>query len=214
MLLCKGLTSSENSIKPPRHTLIIPDKDADGLSSGLLLYRTLTSMGLPQSHLHVHVLSKGTNVHSDIERESIESYASGGVERVVVLDQGSRPGPPIANRKEGRRTLIVDHHQADTWPEDAEVLTACHSPPISTTSLLTYVLCKDLHDIVEQDLQWVALLGVYGDLGSGTVKFGKNGWGCPELADAEKRYTKKKVSDAVAALNARSSINSRHLIGC
>jgi hypothetical protein len=54
----------------------------------------------------------------------------------------------------------------------------------------------------------VALLGVYGDLGSSTVKFGKDGWGCGELAEQEKKWTKKRLGDAVSMLNAREFLNT------
>lgn len=90
---------------------------------------------------------------------------------------------------------------------NCKVLSACHSPPISTTSLLTYYLCSTLDPSIKNDCGWVALLGVYGDLGSGTVKFGKDGWGCGELVEQEKKWTKKKISDAVSMLNARKPVN-------
>jgi len=43
-----------------------------------------------------------------------------------------------------------------------------------------------------------------GDLGSSEVKFGQNGWGCPELAAVEKEYKKKTITEAVSLLNART----------
>lgn len=83
--------------------LIVPDKDADGLSAGTLLYKTLIHLGHPKDKIAVHHLSKGTSIHTPTEREKMDAY---GMERTIVLDQGSRPGPPLTNAK----VLIIDHH--------------------------------------------------------------------------------------------------------
>jgi single-stranded DNA-specific DHH superfamily exonuclease len=67
-------------------------------------------MGLPADRIQVHHLSKGTNVHSPEEASRIEAYDT---DKIVVLDQGSRPGEPIAKaRDEASRVLIIDHHQS------------------------------------------------------------------------------------------------------
>lgn len=74
------------------------------------MHRTLTHLGLPSDRIHVHHLSKGTNVHSEAEASRIESY---NTDKIIVLDQGSRPGEPIARRKDDSpRVLIIDHHQS------------------------------------------------------------------------------------------------------
>ncbi len=97
-----------------RKVLIVPDKDADGLSAGYVLYKTLNLLGLPgETKIFVHVLSKGTNVHSESERDTMESLIeSHGIERAVVLDQGSRPGPIVRNLKGvgAAGLLLIDHH--------------------------------------------------------------------------------------------------------
>jgi single-stranded DNA-specific DHH superfamily exonuclease len=117
--------SSDVSITHKRTVLIVPDKDADGLSGGLLarrslvlmisagslLYRALLHLGLPSEKISVHHLSKGTNVHSDEERDLMMAY---GAERVIVLDQGSRPGRSVVpSIQDVRNVLIVDHHMSD-----------------------------------------------------------------------------------------------------
>lgn len=48
--------------------IIIPDKDADGLSGALIVQRTLETLGMPSEKMHVHFLKKGTSVHSESER--------------------------------------------------------------------------------------------------------------------------------------------------
>lgn len=42
------------------------------------------------------------------------------------------------------------------------VLTACHTPPIATASLLTYMLLRDLHPDFHRLQGWRAVVGVYG----------------------------------------------------
>ena len=75
-------------------TLIVPDKDADGLSAGVIMYRTLIALGLDKSHLDVHLIQKGSNIHHEDERAAMSLKKPG---YVIVLDQGSRGGPPIVD---------------------------------------------------------------------------------------------------------------------
>ncbi|KAF7416418.1 hypothetical protein PC9H_002684 [Pleurotus ostreatus] len=205
-------------------TIIVPDKDADGLSSGLILYRTLNGLGLPPESIHVHFIAKGTNVFSASERARLECLAiaiSGGGEldstsnevRVIYVDQGSRGGPPLLQPllDEGRamvRTMVVDHHQSDDFPEGSQVLTACKSPPICTSSLLTYLMCYPLESSIPESCAWLALLGIFGDLGPSEIKFGdvEGHWPVSEemlrLGATIKVVKKKALSDSVSLLNA------------
>jgi hypothetical protein len=73
-----------------------------------MLHRILTVKGLPAHKIAVHHLSKGNNVHSDVELERMAEYRA---DRVVVLDQGSRPGRALLP---GTPTLIIDHHMSDS----------------------------------------------------------------------------------------------------
>jgi hypothetical protein len=73
------------------------------------MYRTLQHMGLPEELIHVHHLAKGTNVHTEDERRKMSAF---GVQRVIVLDQGSRPGDPIVTGLAPGCTLIIDHHMS------------------------------------------------------------------------------------------------------
>ncbi|WVR03621.1 hypothetical protein IAU60_000614 [Kwoniella sp. DSM 27419] len=185
-----------------RSVLIVPDKDADGLSAGTLLYRTLLHMKHPESLISVHHLTKGNNVHSDYEMDLMHKS---GAEKVVVLDQGSRPGrallPPLVKDESGKRVLIVDHHMSDEWPEHSQVLTACHTHPIATAALLTYMLLRDLHPAVHNEEAWRAVVGVIGDLGTTVPKWGTAPWPS-ELGAAFKRLGSKSFSEAVSGVNA------------
>lgn len=106
-----------NSAKANQRTLIVPDKDADGLSSGVIIHRTLTKLGLDESLLDVHLVQKGSNIHEEVERRAMLEKKPGFV---IVLDQGSRGGPPVIDDPE-TRALVIDHHLSDEFPEDATV---------------------------------------------------------------------------------------------
>lgn len=98
-------------------TLLIPDKDADGLCGTMIIYRTLCALGLHSSRIQVHFIEKGSNVHTETERTRMEAS---GAKFVVVVDQGSRKSGPIV-RGDTVKTLIVDHHWSDVFPEEATV---------------------------------------------------------------------------------------------
>lgn len=104
----------------------MPDKDADGLSSGVIIHRTLVALGLDPALLDVHLVRKGSNIHEDYERKAMLEKSPGFV---IVLDQGSRGGPPIIDSDEAK-CLLIDHHLSDEFPQDAEV--SC--PPILNQS--------------------------------------------------------------------------------
>jgi single-stranded DNA-specific DHH superfamily exonuclease len=96
-------------------TLLVPDKDADGLTGTLIIYRTLVALGHSPGRLAVHFVRKGSNPHREEERQKLASY---GAQYAVVVDQGSRPGPSLVP---GTKTLLVDHHLSDDFPDDTLV---------------------------------------------------------------------------------------------
>lgn len=185
-------------------TLLVPDKDADGLSSGKIMHYTLTALGLSPELIKVHILSKASSVFQPDERLKMEAY---GADRVIVMDQGSRGGPALVTRTSSNNevepvpTLILDHHQSDVFPESSLVVTACRSPPIATSSLLTYLVCLPLHETIREGCAIPALLGVFGDLGPSAVKWGQGPWPA-YLGDVARRETKKAISEAVSMINA------------
>lgn len=96
----------------------MPDKDADGLSSGVIIYRTLTKLGLASAHIDVHLVQKGVNIHDEAERAAMQAKQP---KYIIVVDQGSQAAPPIVDST-GTKSLIIDHHMADEFPKDAMVL--------------------------------------------------------------------------------------------
>lgn len=95
----------------------MPDKDADGLSAGVIIYRTLTALGLSPSLIDVHLVAKGCNVHDEVEKGAMSNKEP---RYTIVVDQGSRAGPPIIDSPHAK-SLIIDHHLSDEFPERAMV---------------------------------------------------------------------------------------------
>ncbi len=186
--------TNDYSAASGKKTLIVPDKDADGLSSGVTLYRTLTALGLDKSLIDVHLVQKGLNIHVQSEREAM---AAKNPSYIFVLDQGSVAGPPVIDSS-STKSLIIDHHLSDHFPERAEVVSACHYPPVSTTSLLTYEICKTLDASIESSCAYLACIGTHGDLGN-TLKWQPP---FPDMKEAFKIHTKKSINDAVSLVNA------------
>ncbi|KAF4635140.1 hypothetical protein G7Y89_g2958 [Cudoniella acicularis] len=177
-----------------KRTLIVPDKDADGLSAGVIVYRTLVKLGLDPAHLDVHLVQKGSNIHEEEERKLMSEKKS---DFVIVLDQGSRGGPPVTDNEDAR-SIIIDHHLSDEFPQDATVVSACHYPPVATTSLLTYEICKELDREIVSKCGYLCAIGTHGDLGN-TLK-----WLAPfpDMTETFKKCTKKLINDCVSYINA------------
>ncbi|KAL6707075.1 hypothetical protein ACN47E_004827 [Coniothyrium glycines] len=176
-------------------TFILPDKDADGLSSGAILHHTLTSLGLPAELISVYFPPKGTNVHDDTTKSVIGGKTPS---YVFILDQGSRKSPPIIDSP--HTCLIIDHHYAEDggFPAGADFVTAYDCPPVATSALLTYHICLPLHDSLSDKISWLAALGTHGDLGA-ALKWEPP---FPDMAATFKKYPKKTINDAVALVNA------------
>ena len=98
-------------------TLIVPDKDADGLDAGVIIFRTLTALGLPPALIDVHLVNKGSNIHNEAERLAMQEKNPA---YLIVVDQGSRSGPPVVDTPK-TKSLIIDHHLSDEFPENAMV---------------------------------------------------------------------------------------------
>ena len=100
-----------------KKTLIVPDKDADGLSAGVIVHSTLVKLGLDPKWLDVHLVQKGSNIHEENERELMLKKEP---KFVIVLDQGSRPSPPVVEDP-NVKSMVIDHHLSDEFPKDATV---------------------------------------------------------------------------------------------
>ncbi|KAL8781082.1 MAG: hypothetical protein Q9213_006164 [Squamulea squamosa] len=174
--------------------LIVPDKDADGLDAGVIIHRTLTALGVEASLIDVHLVGKGKSIHDEEEREAMGAK---NPKYIIIVDQGSRPAPPVVDDPEVK-SLIIDHHLSDEFPKDALVVSACHYPPVATSSLLAYEICKPLHPDITTSCGYLCAMGTHGDLGN-TLKWDPP---FPDMKEVFKTHTKKAINDAVSLLNA------------
>ncbi|KAI4152296.1 MAG: hypothetical protein LQ341_000729, partial [Variospora aurantia] len=174
--------------------LIVPDKDADGLDAGVIVHRTLTALGAAASSIDVHLVAKGNTIHDEEEREAMKKK---NPKYIIVVDQGSSAGPEVIDDP-AVKSLIIDHHLSDDFPKDALVVSACHYPPVATSSLLTYEICKDLRPDIAPLIGYMCAMGTHGDLGN-TLKWAPP---FPDMQDVFKTHTKKSINDAVSLLNA------------
>lgn len=168
----------------------------------------MRALSHPPSLVEIYHLPRALNIHAPAAQSDILATfaSSGGPTRCIVLDQGSRPGPPLLPLDSGCEVLILDHHLCDVFPEGAQVLSACHALPVATTSLLAYELAAQLVPALRgsRPASMAALVGVYGDLGGSKIKFGVESEGPwhASLAPVEKQLTKSALGKAVALLNA------------
>ena len=82
---------------------------------------------------------------------------------------------------------------------NVQIVSACHYPPVATSSLLTYEICKDLHRDIATSCGYLCVMGTQGDLGA-TLKWKPP---FPDMTEVFKTYTKKSINDAVSLINAR-----------
>jgi hypothetical protein len=185
------------SAKANKKTLVVPDKDADGLSSGAILRQTLILLGLDESLITIHLLRKSSTVHYPDESALMASHNPA---YIFVLDQGSRNSPPLIPDPT-TVALIIDHHHAASeadFPANSSHVTACNSPPVATASLLTYHICTPLHPSVPDLTAWLAVVGTHGDLGT-TLKWQPP---FPDMTQTFKTHKKGTLNAVVSLLNA------------
>ncbi|KAI4202478.1 MAG: hypothetical protein LQ350_002561 [Teloschistes chrysophthalmus] len=175
-------------------TLIVPDKDADGLDAGVIVHRTLRCLGASPDSMDVHLVKKGNSIHDEEEREAMKAK---NPKYIIVVDQGSRAAPSVVESSDVK-SLIIDHHLSDEFPNGAMVVSACHYPPVATSALLTYEICKNLHPDIASLCGYLCAMGTHGDLGN-TVKWKPP---FPDMTEVFKTHTRKAISTAVSLLNA------------
>lgn len=173
-------------VAPASHdanVVALHDSDADGLAAGVVWQRGLERLGF--THVRRLLPDRERSAWSAGNRETVEAAKP---DRLFVLDLGSQPEPLLP----GVSTCFVDHHRPGGVPPGDTLVSAYAWDPIPTTSLLVWDLFAPLTDVA--DLDWVAAIGLLGDLGDAAP--------FPLLAEAKKRYTAKYLKEAVALLNA------------
>ncbi len=159
----------------------------------------------------VHLINKNVTIHDETERAAMLAKDP---KYIIIVDQGSRAAPPVVDSL-NTKVLIIDHHLSDEFPENAtvrhsfplnltrlkhsQVVSACHYPPVATSALLTYEICKALHPSIVSACGFLCAMGTHGDLGN-TLKWKPP---FPDMTEVLKTHTKKAINDAVALINAR-----------
>lgn len=165
-----------------RAPLILGHFDADGLASIALIARAMERAGRPAE---IRIVGKGENAWSDDIRAELAARRPGGL---VVADLGVRPAALLA----GVPTILVDHHVPTGAPDGALVLSGNGVEPEPTSALIAYWCASGLAPA--DDLLWLAALGLIGDMAGDA--------GFAELAEAQARYGKTALRNAVALINA------------
>ena len=149
--------------------LLVCHNDADGLSAGVILTKTLRHVGLaPVSR----IIGKGENAYSDaFTGEVAARLINDGITGLILTDVGTASGPVT----DILPTIIVDHHVPTGIPERATVITGIDDDPIPTSSLLAYRCAVAVYDATP--LLWLAALGIIGDMAE------KDGF--PEMEEAK-----------------------------
>ena len=76
------------------------------------MHHSLTALGA--TDIDTWFVPKGANIHTTDATEALSAFNAAAL---IVLDQGSRGGPPILP---GVPTLILDHHQSTVFPDEAQ----------------------------------------------------------------------------------------------
>lgn len=153
--------------------------DADGLSALAILARALERAGIAHDVL---VTAKGETPWDEAVRTRLAGLNRGGL---IVTDLGVRAEPIL-----DLPTIYLDHHRPTGFPPGATVISGHGLDPEPTSALLAWWSVAALGDAT--DLQWLAALGLIGDM---APEF-------PELAEAQARWGKTALKDAVALVNA------------
>lgn len=80
-----------------------------------------------------------------------------------------------------------------------QVVSGCNSPPVPTSALMAYEICKDLHKDIAKECGYLCAIGTHGDLGN-TLKWAPP---FPDMTEIFKQHSKKIINDCVSYLNAR-----------
>jgi single-stranded-DNA-specific exonuclease len=162
--------------------LLLGHFDADGLSGLAIVARALDRAGRRRD---IRLVGKGENPWDAVVGKDVEAREPGGL---VAIDLGVREGP-IAR---GVPTILIDHHRPTGTPGDALVISGHALSPEPTSALLALWCAAGIAPV--HDLLWLAALGLIGDMAPDDA--------FPELKEAQTRYGKTALRDAVSLINA------------
>lgn len=168
-----------DATRPP---LILTHNDADGLSAGVVLARTLQRLGRKP---RIRIVGRGETPWSAAMADELRGEEIGGL---IITDLGLRAAAPRTDLP----VVVIDHHVPAGLPDGATVISGHGLDPTPTSSLLAFWCARAVAEV--EDLLWVAALGILGDLGD-KAPFA-------ELAEARRSQGITALREAVALLNA------------
>jgi single-stranded-DNA-specific exonuclease len=155
--------------------LILGHFDADGLAAVAILRRRLAGT-------QVRLVGKGENPWSEAMRAELAERAPAAI---IATDLGVRDGDILPDTP----TVLIDHHVPTGTPGDAVVISGNGCEPEPTSALLAFWVVG-----APDELLWLAAVGLIGDMAENK--------GFAELAEAQKRYGKTALRNAVSLINA------------
>lgn len=178
----RALSDALQTFDRSRPVAIVCHFDADGLSAAAILIRSLERAGWASTPF---VIGKGETPWDQATAARIGAHAPGGL---ILADLGTRPEPVLPHCP----TLVIDHHVPSGEPPSAITISGHGLSPEPTTSLLAWWAVERLGD--QDKLLWLAAIGLIGDMADEA--------GFPELAEAQRRWGKTALRDAVSLINA------------
>ncbi|MCC2980659.1 DHH family phosphoesterase [Sphingomonas sp. IC4-52] len=161
---------------------ILSHFDADGLAAAAVLARALERAGRRHA---IHLTGKG---ETPWDPDVASRLSAGDPAGLILLDLGTRATPVLP----GCPTVVIDHHVPTGEPAGAITISGNGLSPEPTSALLAYWAAGALGDV--DDLLWLAAIGLIGDM--------EEGRDFPELAEAQARWGKTALRDAVSLINA------------
>lgn len=178
----EALADALKAFDRSRPIVVVGHFDADGLSATAILMRALERAGWSAVPL---IAGKGETPWDGDMEARLRALDPGGL---ILADLGTRPEAVLP----GCPTIVVDHHVPTGEPQGAVTISGNGLLPEPTTALLAWWAARALGD--QDHLLWLAALGLIGDMAEEQ--------GFTELVEAQQRWGKTALRDAVSLVNA------------
>ncbi|KAF5630997.1 single-stranded-DNA-specific exonuclease [Fusarium tjaetaba] len=134
-----------------KRTLIVPDKDADGLAAGAIIRKTLILLGLHPKLISCYTMTKNSLLHYADSRANMEAY---NPSYIIVLDQGSWKSEPVIDSPHRAAKLINAPRRTADYdvPRAWQVLIKASSPiDLVKNKFLKEARTKVIHEMKRAD---------------------------------------------------------------
>lgn len=179
----EALKNFLGKIEKKAQTVCLHDSDADGVTAGVVWQKAMERLGFENP---VRVLP--TRERNAWLGETGKLVRAAKPDFLFVLDLGSQPADIVENAP----NCFIDHHRPGGALAKDTLISAYNWSPVPNTSLIVYDLFANLTDV--SDLDWIAAIGVFSDLGD-KAPF-------PLLEETKQKYTAKYLRDATSLINA------------